>query len=311
MCLSRPLQRKVDAGDRHLSKAELSQRRQDLVVQSIAVEPSRVRRLLPRLDSNLEFVEPQGRPARRGGAPSLGPAATPAPLRAAAGRAVSGRPVCGTVSRGGMDLDTSWRTINRRIGASAMARVIVANWVTLDGVMQAPGGTDEDTRDGFTDGGWGAAYTDPVMGSKMGELMTGNYAWLFGRTSYEGLLESWNRQGGPFKDALNNRTKYVASRNQATHLAWPNSTLLHGDVPAAVAELKQDSDTNLVILGSHLLINSLVDADLIDEYLLMIAPIVLGHGRRLFLQGTRTTLRLRELTPTPTGAVIAIYERDR
>lgn len=192
-----------------------------------------------------------------------------------------------------------------------MARVIVANWVTLDGVMQGPGRPDEDPRDGFTQGGWAASYTDAVLGAKMGQLMTGEYAWLFGRTSYEGLLDGWNKQGGPFKDALNNRTKYVASSKADTHLAWPNSTLLHGDVPAEVARLKESSAANLVIMGSHVLINSLVAADLIDEYLLMIAPLVLGIGRRLFLDGTHTALRLRECTPTSTGAVVAIYERDR
>ncbi|GAA3557025.1 dihydrofolate reductase family protein [Amycolatopsis ultiminotia] len=192
-----------------------------------------------------------------------------------------------------------------------MGRVIVANWVTLDGVMQAPGLPDEDTRDGFTQGGWAAPYADPVMGAKMSELMTGDYAWLFGRTSYQGLLESWDRQGGPFKDALNNRTKYVASGAADTHLAWPNSILLHGDVPAEVARLKENSAANLVIMGSRVLINSLVAADLIDEYLLMIAPLVLGSGRRLFLDGTHTALQLRECTPVGTGAVAAVYERDR
>ena len=191
-----------------------------------------------------------------------------------------------------------------------MARVIVANWVTLDGVMQGPGRPDEDTRDGFTQGGWAAPYSDPVMMARMGEVMGSEYAWLFGRTSYEGLLASWNRQGGPFKDALNNTAKYVASSDADLHLAWPNSTLLHGDVPGAVARLKDSSRPNIVILGSQVLISSLIAADLIDTYFLMVAPVVLGRGRRLFSDGTQTSLRLRESTPVSSGAIVSIYERD-
>ena len=156
-----------------------------------------------------------------------------------------------------------------------MGKVIVMNWVTLDGVMQAPGRPEEDTRDGFEHGGWAAPYSDEATGAKMGERMGADHAFLFGRRTYEGLLASWNAQGGPFKDALNNTPKFVTSSNPATSLDWPNSTLLHGDVPAAVAEL--------VIMGSGELIGSLMAADVIDEYLLMIALLVLGTGRRLSL----------------------------
>jgi dihydrofolate reductase len=189
-----------------------------------------------------------------------------------------------------------------------MGRVVVANWVTLDGVMQGPGRADEDTRDGFAQGGWAGAYADPAIGARMGELMTGEFAWLFGRTSYEELLASWNRQGGPFRAALNDRPKYVASSRADTDLAWPNSTLLTGDVPAAVARLT-DEPANLVVMGSGVLVNSLARADLVDEYLLMIAPVVLGTGRRLFADGTATALRLRGCTSTSTGVVIAHYAR--
>src|SRR5437588_2085217 len=173
-----------------------------------------------------------------------------------------------------------------------MGKVIVMNWVTLDGVIQGPGRPDEDTRDGFEHGGWGIPYGDEATVAKMGERMGGDRAWLFGRRTYEGVLALWNARGGPFKDALNNSRKYVASSNPATRLEWPNSTLLHGDVPAAVADLKQSSAANLVILGSGVLIASLMAADLIDEYLLMISPLVLGTGRRLFAGGSHTRLRL-------------------
>jgi dihydrofolate reductase len=192
-----------------------------------------------------------------------------------------------------------------------MGRVIVMNGVTLDGVMQGPGRPDEDTRDGFDHGGWGIPYGDGETVTKMGERMGGNRAWLFGRRTYEQLLASWNAQGGPFKDALNDAHKYVASSNPATRLDWPNSTLLHGDVPAAVADLKQSSSANLVIMGSGVLIGSLRAADLIDEYLLLISPLVLGTGRRLFAGGTPAALRLTESTVTTKGVVIASYEPAR
>jgi dihydrofolate reductase len=181
------------------------------------------------------------------------------------------------------------------------------NWVTLDGVMQGPGRPDEDTRDGFARGGWGIPYGDEAVVAKMGERMAEDRAWLFGRRTYEGLLATWNARGGPFKDALNNTHKYVASSNSATRLDWPNSTLLYGNVPAAVADLKQSSGTNLVIMGSGVLIGSLMAADLIDEYLLMIAPLVLGTGRRLFPSGAQASLRLVDSTTTSKGVLIATY----
>lgn len=187
-----------------------------------------------------------------------------------------------------------------------MGKVIVANWVTLDGVMQAPGGADEDTRGGFAFGGWAGPYSDPVIGAKMGERMGGEFEWLFGRWTYDDLLGSWNRQGGPFKDSLNDTRKYVASRNSATRLRWPNSELLQGDAPTAVAGLKE-RDANLVIMGSGVLIGALAAAGLIDEYLLMIAPLVLGSGRRLFGEGFRASLRMLDCTPTSTGAVVVSY----
>ncbi|HEY7176590.1 MAG TPA: dihydrofolate reductase family protein, partial [Micromonosporaceae bacterium] len=127
----------------------------------------------------------------------------------------------------------------------------------------------------------------------------------------EGLLASWNAQGGPFKDALNSTHKYVASSDSGANLDWPNSSLLHGDVPAAVAKLKDGSDANFVIMGSSVLIKSLMAADLIDVYLLMVAPIVLGTGRRLFVEGSEATLRLRDCTPASTGAIIVTYEPAR
>ena len=197
-----------------------------------------------------------------------------------------------------------------------MGRIIVMNHVTLDGVMQGPGRPDEDTRGGFTLGGWGSrsATAGDASGTAMGDRMEaggGLAGWLFGRWTYEGLLAFWNSQGGPFKDALNNSPKYVASTTLEEPLPWPNSTLLRGDILDAVSALKAQSGGVLAIMGSGALIGSLMAADLIDEYLLMIHPLVLGTGRRLFPDGVQVSLRLTGSVTTATGVVIATYEPAR
>ena len=196
-----------------------------------------------------------------------------------------------------------------------MGRIVVMNHVTLDGVMQGPGRPEEDTRGGFAYGGWGQSVTpDDAAGKAMGERMAaggGLAGWLFGRRTYEGLLSYWNAQGGPFKDALNNSPKHVASSTLPEPLPWPNSTLLHGDVAGGVAALKAQSGGVLAIMGSGELIVSLMAADLIDEYLLMIHPLVLGAGRRLFPEGVHVALRLTGSARTASGVVIATYEPAR
>jgi dihydrofolate reductase len=194
-----------------------------------------------------------------------------------------------------------------------MGRIVVMNHVTLDGVMQGPGRADEDTRGGFTQGGWGqrSATPDDATGRAMGERMAaggGLAGWLFGRRTYEDLLTTWNARGGPFKDALNNSAKYVASATLGEPLPWPNSTLLHGDVAAAVDALKARTDGVLAIMGSGELIGSLMAAGLIDEYLLMIHPLVLGAGRRLFTGSTPMALRLTSSVSSTAGVLIATYE---
>jgi dihydrofolate reductase len=194
-----------------------------------------------------------------------------------------------------------------------MARIVVMNHVTLDGVMQGPGHADEDTRDGFTQGGWAnrSVRPDDATRKAMGERMAaggGMAGWLFGRRTYEQLLATWNARGGPFKDALNNSPKYVASTTLEEPLPWPNSTLLRGGVVDALRALKAQSDGVLAIMGSGALIGSLMAANLIDEYLLMIHPLVLGTGRRLFPGGVNLSLRLTDSVATATGVVIAIYE---
>jgi dihydrofolate reductase len=196
-----------------------------------------------------------------------------------------------------------------------MGRIVVMNHVTLDGVMQGPGRPEEDTRGGFTQGGWGrrSQTPDDGAGKAMGERMTaggGLAGWLFGRRTYEGLLSYWNqRPDSPFGPMLNSAPKYVASTTLGEPLPWPNSTLLHGDVATAVGALKARSDGVLAIMGSGELIGSLLAADLIDEYLLMIHPLVLGTGRRLFPGGAHMSLRLTGSDTTASGVLIATYER--
>jgi len=197
-----------------------------------------------------------------------------------------------------------------------MGRIVVMNHVTLDGVMQGPGRADEDTRDGFTQGGWASRSITPddATGKTMGERMAaggGLAGWLFGRRTYEDLLATWNARGGPFKDALNNTPKYVASTTASEPLPWPNSTLLRGDTADAVRALKAEAGGVLAIMGSGVLIGSLMAADLIDEYLLMIHPLVLGTGRRLFPAGAHVPLRLTGSVSTAAGVVVATYEPAR
>jgi dihydrofolate reductase len=190
-----------------------------------------------------------------------------------------------------------------------MSRVVVINHLTLDGVMQAPGRPDEDTREGFEHGGWAQAGNDDVIGAALGARMAESGGLLLGRRSYEDMLSFWNTQDSPFKHALNAAPKYVASRMFREPLPWPNSTLLAGDAADAVAELKKEPGNDLQIMGSGELIRSLMPRGLIDEYLLMFHPLVLGSGRRLFSDRIpMSTLRLIEAKPTTTGVLIATYQ---
>jgi dihydrofolate reductase len=194
-----------------------------------------------------------------------------------------------------------------------MSRVVVVNHVTLDGVMQAPSGSGEDPRGGFAHGGWAVPYQDEVMGRVMGEHMAAaeGGALLLGRWTYESFAAYWPKQtDNPFTPVLNARMKYVASNTLSEPLPWENSTLLSGDAAAAVAELKREREGDLAVLGSGRLIQSLLRADLIDELLLTIHPIVLGSGQRLFPDGgAPARFRLADITTTTTGVIIATYRR--
>jgi dihydrofolate reductase len=199
-----------------------------------------------------------------------------------------------------------------------MGKVRVVNHVTLDGVMQSPAGRDEDTRDGFAHGGWAIGRTDQVMEAKLAEGMAQGRAagdeggLLFGRWTYEKFYSVWpNRTDNPYTEVLNNSRKYVASRTLEEPLPWSNSVLLNGDVTDVVARLRSQLAGGLTILGSGELVGSLMAADLIDEYLLMIHPLVLGTGRRLFPAGVQSSLRLIESIPTTSGVLITTYEPVR
>lgn len=191
-------------------------------------------------------------------------------------------------------------------------RVLVVNHISLDGVLQGPGRPEEDTRDGFRHGGWAEQGDDPAMGPAIGERMGPEFSWLFGRRSYDDMLTHWNQAGGPFKEGLNRARKYVASSRPDVELPWPNSTLLTGDVPAQVAALRQKPGGNLVIMGSGQLIRSPLPHGLVDELILMIHPVVLGSGRRLFGSDDEAhRLQLVECTPTATGVLMATYQPAR
>ena len=197
-----------------------------------------------------------------------------------------------------------------------MGRIVVMNHLTLDGVMQGPGRPDEDTRGGFAEGGWAShsAAAGDAAGQAMGERMAaggGLAGWLFGRRTYDDLLAQWNSEGGPFKDALNQAPKYVVSTTLTEPLPWPNSTLLRGDIPEAVRTLKAQTSGVLGIMGSGELIKALLPADVIDEYLLMIHPLILGTGRRPFPEQVKLPLRLTGCVTSSTGVVIATYEPEK
>lgn len=189
-------------------------------------------------------------------------------------------------------------------------KIVVINNVTLDGVMQAPGRADEDTRSGFAHGGWAsqnAPQPDPDIGAAIGARMSQSDGLLFGRRTYEDLLTTWNSRGGMFKDALNAAQKYVVSQTLTDPLPWPNSTLLAGNAVDAVAELRSRPGRELHVMGSGQLVETLMAHRLVDEFVLMTFPVVLGSGRRLFSGETHAQLSLVDAKATGSGVVIATY----
>jgi dihydrofolate reductase len=194
-----------------------------------------------------------------------------------------------------------------------MSKIVVVNNLTLDGVMQGPGRADEDTRDGFTQGGWAQKYADDVAGKVMSQHMAGTRALLLGRRTYVDFSAFWQGQGAdnPFTQVLTNTTKYVASNTLPAQQAWANTTVLPGDATDAIADLRAEPGKDIVVLGSGELVRSLIRHDLIDEYLLLMHPLVLGHGRRLFTTDLQADLTLVDSVPTTTGVLVLTYSHHR
>jgi len=192
-----------------------------------------------------------------------------------------------------------------------MRRLIVQEWVSLDGVVQAPGSPNEDKSGGFRHGGWHLRYFDEMSRNWVVANLTEAGGYLFGRRTYENFAGHWPNASAEeqvLAQPLNTKPKYVASTTLAEPLAWQNSTLLKGDVSAAVAALKQKDGGDLLVIGSAKLLQSLVDHDLVDEFRLMIDPLVVGGGKRVFgNDGVLRQLRLVESRVTTTGAILATY----
>jgi dihydrofolate reductase len=187
-------------------------------------------------------------------------------------------------------------------------KLVAVESLTLDGVMQAPGRPDEDTRGGFEHGGWAVPYADQAMGRAMGERMAQRGSIVLGRRTYEDFAGYWPKQeDNPYTEALNRAQKYVASTTLSEPLPWENSTLLEGDAVDELAALKEADGGNLTVIGSGELVRSLITRGLIDEYLLLIHPLVLGSGQRFFPDGAFARLQLVDSLTTTTGVVIATY----
>ncbi|MEO8395011.1 MAG: dihydrofolate reductase family protein [Chloroflexota bacterium] len=191
-----------------------------------------------------------------------------------------------------------------------MGKIVVFANLTLDGVMQAPGRKDEDTRGGFKHGGWAAPYaamSSGEAGSNLNEIG----ALLMGRRTYEDFYGFWPKQtdGNPFTGMLNKAQKYVVSTTLKEPLAWENSSLIKKDVPEAITKLKAQQEKDLMVMGSGELIQTLMKHNLVDLYILLIHPLVLGSGRKLFPDdGTFATLQFVDSKPTPKGVIAATYK---
>ncbi len=192
-----------------------------------------------------------------------------------------------------------------------MRKLVAAAFVSLDGVMQAPGGPTEDPTGGFTQGGWTFHYWDEPMGTFMGEIFSNPFDLLLGRKTYEIFAAHWPFAGADDLTAVlfNRVTKYVATSSTAP-LAWENSVTLGADVPAAIAKLKKTDGPTLLTQGSSVLLQTLLAHDLIDEFRLLTFPLVLGSGKRLFGSGTKPgALKLASTALSTTDVIMSVYAR--
>lgn len=191
-----------------------------------------------------------------------------------------------------------------------MRKIIVHEFISLDGVMQAPGGANEDTEGGFAYGGWTMPYWHDDIGTRFFQLMAGSDALLLGRKTWQihgGAFEPMPA-GDPFGEAMNGIHKYVVSNSLKSADGWRNSTLISSNVIAEVHKLKEQPGKNILMDGSSRLIHTLLEDDLVDEYILHVYPLVLGGGKRLFPEGRRINLQLIESQALPTGVVYQRYQ---
>jgi dihydrofolate reductase len=192
-----------------------------------------------------------------------------------------------------------------------MRKVIASEFITLDGVVQSPMYADEDTDGGFRHGGWHMPHADEAFMQWVVENVTGAGGYLFGRRTYENFAAHWpnaSEEEQVLAQPLSTRPKYVASTTLAEPLPWQNSTLLRGDIVEAVAALKQETGGYLLVIGSTKLVQTLLEHGLVDELRLIIDPVIVGGGKRLFRDdGALRQLRLADSRVTSTGAIIATY----
>jgi dihydrofolate reductase len=192
-----------------------------------------------------------------------------------------------------------------------MRKVVVDEWMSLDGVVQAPGAPEEDMTGGFQHGGWHLRYFDEMAQKWVLEYLTDAGGFLLGRRTYESFAGYWpnaSEEEQPIAQPLNSKPKYVASTTLTDPLDWENSSVLQGDVPQAVAAMKQEDGDDLHVIGSAHFVRTLIEHKLVDEFRLMIDPVVLGGGKRIFLDdGALKSLRLVDSQVTTTGAILASY----
>jgi dihydrofolate reductase len=194
-----------------------------------------------------------------------------------------------------------------------MRKIVVSEFISLDGVIQGPGGADEDTEGGFAHGGWTMPYWHDDIGTHFFQAMSQTGALLLGRKTWQGHGDAFDPmpEGDPFGDVMKAIPKYVVSTTLTTTAAWRNSTLIKSNVVEEVRALKAQAGKNIAIDGSSVLVHTLAQHDLVDEYSLLVYPVVLGGGKRLFPDGVRVNLRLIESRPFPSGVVLMRYTTER
>lgn len=191
-----------------------------------------------------------------------------------------------------------------------MRKLIVAEFITLDGVIQAPGGEDEDTDGGFIHGGWTHPYWHDDIGAHFFQAMTEADTLLLGRKTWQGHGAAFDPmpEGDPFGDVMKSKKKYVVSTTLKSASLWRNSSIISENVVEEVRKLKDQPGQNIVLDGSSVLVHTLIENDLVDEYFLHVYPLVLGGGKKLFPEGKRVNLKLIQSTPLPTGVAFQQYQ---